>query len=83
MIIRDDPDAARAKLVEALRPFDIGPDDVWPPLLGPPRAIAEALLRYAAVGFEHVIVAFQPPFDAETIERLEEVRLHLEDLGAA
>ena len=83
MIIRDDPDAARAKLVDALRPFDIGPDDVWPPLLGPPRAIAEALLPYAAVGFEHVIVAFQAPYDAETIERLDEVRRHLKDLGAA
>jgi alkanesulfonate monooxygenase SsuD/methylene tetrahydromethanopterin reductase-like flavin-dependent oxidoreductase (luciferase family) len=83
MIIRDDPAEAHAAFLEALRPFDIGPDDVWPAALGPPRAIAEALLPYAAVGFRHLIVALQAPYDRETIERLGEVRRHLEDLGAA
>jgi alkanesulfonate monooxygenase SsuD/methylene tetrahydromethanopterin reductase-like flavin-dependent oxidoreductase (luciferase family) len=83
MIIRDDPDDAQAALVAALRPFDIGPDDVWPAVLGSPRAIAEALLPYVAVGFRHVIVALQSPYDVETIERLDEVRRHLEDLAAA
>ncbi len=83
VVVRDDPDIAKATLLDALRPFDIGIDDVWPALLGPPRAIAEGLLAYAAVGFEHVIVAFQAPYDAETIERLGEVRRHLEELGAA
>ncbi len=83
MIIRDDADTARAVLVEKLRPFDIGLDDVWPPLLGPPRDIAKTLLTYAAVGFQHVIVALQAPYDDETIGRLGEVRRHLEDLRAA
>jgi alkanesulfonate monooxygenase SsuD/methylene tetrahydromethanopterin reductase-like flavin-dependent oxidoreductase (luciferase family) len=81
VIIRDDPDLARTTLLEALQPFDIGIDDVWPALLGPPRAIAEGLLAYAAVGFEHVIVAFQAPYDAETLERLGEVRRHLQDMA--
>ena len=83
MIIRDDAKDARAALVDALQPFDIGPDDVWPALLGPPRAIAETLITYAAVGFKHFVVALQAPFDAETIERLDEVRRHLEDLRTA
>lgn len=83
MIIRDDADAARAVLVDALRPYGIGPDDVWPPLLGSPRAIAEGLRAYADVGFHHIIVALQPPFDGETLARLGEVRQQLAELTAS
>jgi alkanesulfonate monooxygenase SsuD/methylene tetrahydromethanopterin reductase-like flavin-dependent oxidoreductase (luciferase family) len=62
--------------------FDIGPDDVWPSLLGSPREVAEALIPYRNAGFRHVVVAFQPPFDGETIARLDEVRRQLEALTA-
>ena len=82
MIIRDDARSARAALVDALRPFAIGPDDVWPPLLGSPREIAEGLLPYLEVGFRHIIVAFPPPFDEETLSRLDEVRQHVGELTA-
>jgi hypothetical protein len=67
-------------LVEVLLPFGIGPDDVWPTLLGSPRDIAEGLIPHLEIGFRHVIVAFQPPYDAETIARLPEVRQHLDEL---
>jgi alkanesulfonate monooxygenase SsuD/methylene tetrahydromethanopterin reductase-like flavin-dependent oxidoreductase (luciferase family) len=82
MIIRDDAAAARGALVDLLQPFGIGPDDVWPPLLGSPREIATSLVPYLDVGFRHIIVALQPPFDGETLARLDEVRRHLEELTA-
>ena len=81
MIIRDDAKAAQAALVELVRPFGIAMEAVWPPLLGSPRDVAEALVPYLDVGFQHLIVAFQPPFDGETIARLGEVRRQLEELS--
>jgi alkanesulfonate monooxygenase SsuD/methylene tetrahydromethanopterin reductase-like flavin-dependent oxidoreductase (luciferase family) len=83
IVIRDDAATARTALVDALAPFDIGPDDVWPPLLGSPREVATALLAYAEVGFRHIIVALQAPYDGETLARLPEVREALAEVGAA
>ncbi len=82
IVIRDDPETARAALVDLLVPFSIDLDAVWPPLLGPPRQIAEGLLPFHDAGFDHVIVALQPPYDRETLVRIGEVRHHVDDLLA-
>ena len=42
-------------------------------LLGPPKALADTLRPYLALGFSTVIVRMPAPFDRETIHRLPEV----------
>ena len=51
-----------------------------PVLLGPPDAIAAALLPYRRLGFETVIVRLPGPYDAETLARIGEVRTALDGL---
>jgi alkanesulfonate monooxygenase SsuD/methylene tetrahydromethanopterin reductase-like flavin-dependent oxidoreductase (luciferase family) len=73
MVIRDDPGTARRVLAEARaangssRSFD---ED----LVGPPDLVAGRLRPYVEAGFRHVLVDVRRPYDAETIDRLPEVR---------
>lgn len=50
--------------------------------LGPPDAVAAALVDYAAVGFRHPIFVFRSPWDLETIGHLGEIRDELVRLTA-
>jgi alkanesulfonate monooxygenase SsuD/methylene tetrahydromethanopterin reductase-like flavin-dependent oxidoreductase (luciferase family) len=49
-------------------------------LLGSPAAIAERLRPYRDLGIVEVVVRLPAPFDAETIERIGEVRDALDAL---
>jgi alkanesulfonate monooxygenase SsuD/methylene tetrahydromethanopterin reductase-like flavin-dependent oxidoreductase (luciferase family) len=52
--------------------------------LGSPEMIAEAIAPYLEIGYRHLIVGFPPPYDEETMVRLnEEVRPLLQRVGAA
>jgi alkanesulfonate monooxygenase SsuD/methylene tetrahydromethanopterin reductase-like flavin-dependent oxidoreductase (luciferase family) len=82
IVIREDAEAARAVLEGLVTPFGIGIDALWPPLLGSPRQVAEGLVPFHDAGFDHVIVALQPPYDQETLERIDEVRHHVDELLA-
>ena len=54
-----------------------------PTLLGSPAEIAEALLPYRRLGFGTFIVRLPAPFDEETLARIGEVRIALDDLTAS
>jgi alkanesulfonate monooxygenase SsuD/methylene tetrahydromethanopterin reductase-like flavin-dependent oxidoreductase (luciferase family) len=76
VVIRDDVAAARSVVEGQQRhhlaePGLIDPDAVW---LGPPDAIAERWRPYLDLGFRHLICDLPSPYDAETVERLLEVR---------
>lgn len=70
VVIRDDPEDARAVFDDLVRRHD-WPDEVrehaW---LGPPAWIAERLTRYRDAGASGFVAQTIGPFDAETIERL-------------
>jgi alkanesulfonate monooxygenase SsuD/methylene tetrahydromethanopterin reductase-like flavin-dependent oxidoreductase (luciferase family) len=73
LVIRDDVNVARAAL-RASRAAN-GEDTEYPEdLYGPPVLVAEQLRPYVAAGFTHLLVNVPSPYDAETIERLPEVR---------
>ena len=73
-LIRDD--AAEARLVlgrlAAANGDSLGADDTV--YVGSPRKIADDLRPVVELGFRHIIVDAMAPYDAETIERLPEVR---------
>ena len=48
-----------------------------PTLLGPPEAVAAAIRPYVDLGFATIIVRLPAPYDAETIDRIGEVRAAL------
>jgi F420-dependent oxidoreductase-like protein len=74
LIIRDDPAEARRVLDEALarNGTRYGSDDHA--YLGTPRQIADELRPAVEVGFRHVITDLMRPYDAETIDRMPELR---------
>jgi alkanesulfonate monooxygenase SsuD/methylene tetrahydromethanopterin reductase-like flavin-dependent oxidoreductase (luciferase family) len=80
IIIRDDPaDAARA-LEARLAHNGIEEMTGVPILLGSPDLIAERLRPYRELGMVEVVVRMPAAFDAETIERIGEVRGALDAL---
>jgi alkanesulfonate monooxygenase SsuD/methylene tetrahydromethanopterin reductase-like flavin-dependent oxidoreductase (luciferase family) len=73
LVIRDDPDAAKAVLASS-RAANGSTTEYPEDLYGPPSAVAEHLRPYVAAGFTHILVDVRRPYDAETIDRLPEVR---------
>jgi F420-dependent oxidoreductase-like protein len=75
MTIRDDPKEARRVLAAnaAANGDSLGEDDDTA-YLGSPEKIADELRPIVELGFGHVIVDAMAPYDAETLERLPEVR---------
>lgn len=73
MVVRDDEAEAR-RAWEALAAANRCPIEAITepgrPLLGSPRAIADAILAYVDAGFATAIVELPAPYDVETIERL-------------
>jgi F420-dependent oxidoreductase-like protein len=81
MVIRDDPaDAARA-MTAVLAHNGLEELPGAPLLLGSPGSIAERLRPYRALGMVEVEVRLPAPYDAETIERIGEVRDALDALS--
>jgi len=80
IIIRDDP-AEAARALEGLLVHN-GIDEIGgvPNLLGAPGQIAERLKPYRDLGMVEVVVRLPAPFDAETVERIGEVRDALDAL---
>jgi len=80
IIVRDDPSEA-ARTLEALLAHN-GVDEITgaPILLGSPDEIAAALRPYRELGMAEVVVRMPAPYDAETIERIGEVRDALDAL---
>jgi alkanesulfonate monooxygenase SsuD/methylene tetrahydromethanopterin reductase-like flavin-dependent oxidoreductase (luciferase family) len=75
MTIRDDPKEARRVLAaNAAANGDTLADDDDTAYLGSPDKIADELRPIVELGFRHVIVDAMAPYDAETLERLPEVR---------
>jgi F420-dependent oxidoreductase-like protein len=75
MTIRDDPKEARRVLAaNAAVNGDTLADDDDTAYLGSPDKIADELRPIVELGFRHVIVDAMAPYDAETLERLPEVR---------
>ena len=74
MTIRDDTAEARRVLAaNAVANGDsLSDDDVV--LVGSPERIADELRPIVEIGFRHIIVDAMAPYDAETLERLPEVR---------
>jgi F420-dependent oxidoreductase-like protein len=77
MAIRDDPAEARRVLAAnaAANGDTLADDDVA--YVGPPEKIADELRPIVELGFRHVIVDTMAPYDAETLERLPDVRERL------
>jgi F420-dependent oxidoreductase-like protein len=77
MAIRDDPAEARRVLAAnaAANGDSLADDDLA--YVGPPEKIADELRPIVELGFRHVIVDAMAPYDAETLERLPEVRERL------
>jgi alkanesulfonate monooxygenase SsuD/methylene tetrahydromethanopterin reductase-like flavin-dependent oxidoreductase (luciferase family) len=77
MVIRDDPAEARRVLAAnaAANGDKLADDDEA--FVGPPEKIADELRPIVELGFRHVIVDAMAPYDAETLERLPEVREQL------
>jgi F420-dependent oxidoreductase-like protein len=76
-LIRDDRAAARKALGELAAKngdtFGEG-DEAY---VGSPQEIADQLRPAVELGFRHIIIDAMAPYDAETIDRLPEVREHL------
>ena len=74
MLIRDDPAEARRVLAAnaAANGDSLSDDDVV--LVGPPQKIADELRPTIEVGFRHILIDAMAPYDAETLERLPQVR---------
>jgi alkanesulfonate monooxygenase SsuD/methylene tetrahydromethanopterin reductase-like flavin-dependent oxidoreductase (luciferase family) len=78
MTIRDDPkEARRVMAANAAANGDSLADDDDSAYLGSPVEIADRLRPFVELGFRHVIVDAMAPYDAETLERLPEVRERL------
>ena len=74
LAIRDDPAEARRVLAaNAVANGDTLADDDLA-YVGPPSKIADELRPIVELGFRHIIIDAMSPYDAETLERLPEVR---------
>jgi alkanesulfonate monooxygenase SsuD/methylene tetrahydromethanopterin reductase-like flavin-dependent oxidoreductase (luciferase family) len=80
IIIRDDRADADRALAALLDHNHIDTLGDIPNLLGSPAAIAERLRPYRDLGMVEVVVRMPAPFDAETVERIGEVRAALDAL---
>jgi alkanesulfonate monooxygenase SsuD/methylene tetrahydromethanopterin reductase-like flavin-dependent oxidoreductase (luciferase family) len=76
MVIRDSSRAAHAAIVAAMK--RTGQDTIYPGLYGEPAAIADGLRPYIDLGFRTFIALLPAPYDRETIDRISEVRAHLD-----
>ena len=74
IVIRDGVAAAEAAALERFRSNGVENAGAGPHLAGPPRPAAAAIAPYRELGFSTVIVRLPAPYDAETIERMAEVR---------
>ena len=76
VLLRDD--AAEAERVLAAQRAANGStasdEDAAGDLCGTPASVADRLRPYVAAGFRHILVDMRHPYDAETIDRLPEVR---------
>jgi F420-dependent oxidoreductase-like protein len=73
--IRDDPAEARRVLAAAAAANgDTLADDDADVYLGSPEKIADQLRPIVELGFRHVLIDAMAPYDAQTLERLPEVR---------
>jgi alkanesulfonate monooxygenase SsuD/methylene tetrahydromethanopterin reductase-like flavin-dependent oxidoreductase (luciferase family) len=72
-ILRDDPAEAARVLAEHRAANGYSETDEAD-LCGSPAAVAERLRPFVDAGFTHIVVDTRHPYDAETIERLPEVR---------
>ena len=77
MVIRDDPAEARRVMAAnaAANGDTLSDDDLV--YVGSPDKIADELRPIVELGFRHVIVDAMAPYDAETLERLADVRERL------
>jgi alkanesulfonate monooxygenase SsuD/methylene tetrahydromethanopterin reductase-like flavin-dependent oxidoreductase (luciferase family) len=73
VILRDDPAEAATVLAAARASYGATETDPGD-LCGPPAFVAERLRPYVEAGWRHVIVDLRRPYDAETIDRLPELR---------
>jgi alkanesulfonate monooxygenase SsuD/methylene tetrahydromethanopterin reductase-like flavin-dependent oxidoreductase (luciferase family) len=73
LVIRDDPAEAERVYAAQLAANGTTTGGVAPTLLGPPRAIADAVRPYRDLGFGTMIVRMPAPFDHQTLERVGEV----------
>jgi alkanesulfonate monooxygenase SsuD/methylene tetrahydromethanopterin reductase-like flavin-dependent oxidoreductase (luciferase family) len=81
VLIRDsaaDAEAAFAALLAANGATTLGVT----PLLGSPELVADALARYAELGFTTTTMRLPAPYDYETIDRMPEVAELLAGVGA-
>ena len=78
VVVRDDPVEA-AEVLARQRAANGSPGADDGDLCGPPAFIADRLRPYAQAGWRHFIVDLRRPYDAETIDRLPEVRALLAD----
>lgn len=74
VLIRDDAAEARRVLFAAAAANGDGLDDDDQMFLGTPAQVADGLRPIVEVGFRHVIVDTMAPYDAETLDRLPQVR---------
>jgi alkanesulfonate monooxygenase SsuD/methylene tetrahydromethanopterin reductase-like flavin-dependent oxidoreductase (luciferase family) len=74
LILRDDPSEAARVLAEQRTANGSRATTDDGDLCGTPASVAERLRPYVDAGFTHVIVDMRRPYDAETIDRLPEVR---------
>src|SRR4051794_18276115 len=73
-LIRDDPADPRRVLAGLAKANGDSLGDAATAYVAPPQKIADELRPIVELGFRHIIVDALPPYDAETIERLAEVR---------
>ena len=74
IVVRDSADDAQEAFQGLLAHNGLTEITSVPILLGPPRAVAEAIVPYREMGFRHVIARLPAPYDRETIARIGEVR---------
>jgi alkanesulfonate monooxygenase SsuD/methylene tetrahydromethanopterin reductase-like flavin-dependent oxidoreductase (luciferase family) len=72
--IRRDRRQAREVFMAALRHNGEADPEGYAPVVGTPAEVAAELRPFVELGFRHVLCSLPSPFDAETIERLGEVR---------
>lgn len=78
VVIRDDRAAAEAAWADWARVHRPQGGEGRLDAAGPVSAVADALRRYRAVGFDHAVFIFRNPWDLETIDRLPELRAAVE-----
>ncbi len=76
MVLRDDP-AEALRVLAAARVANGVAEAFDEDLCGSPAWVAEQLGPYVEAGFRHILVDVRRPYDAETLDRLPEVRARL------